>query len=158
MSSTTQDYDATKDASSYEQRGVQKYDGAGDHDGKRWLVCKDEINSALETWSRRAKAIVTGAQDDITAANVDFEGHVMFDDMRDGFHGSSKKEADSLYNKDYVWTVDYISKDVHRVKQDVVSRKAGPVSGYLGSSLGAVFGRGVVPGPATVPLPGVNQL
>ena len=54
MSSSKQDYDATKDASSYEQRGVQKYDGAGDHDGKRWLVCKDEINSALETWSRRA--------------------------------------------------------------------------------------------------------
>ena len=83
MSSTTQDYDATKDASSYEQRGVQKYDGAGDHDGKRWHVCKDEIKSALETWSRRAKKIVTGQQESITAANVVFEGHIMFDDMRD---------------------------------------------------------------------------
>ena len=105
MSSTTQDYDATKDASGYEQRGVQKYDGAGDHDGKRWHVCKDEIKSALETWSRRAKKIVTGQQETITAANAVFEGHIMFDDMRDGFHGSSKKEADQLYNKNYVWTV-----------------------------------------------------
>ena len=68
MSSNTQDYDANDASASYEQRGVQKYDGAGDHDGKRWLVCKDEIKSALETWSRRAKAIVTGAQQEITAA------------------------------------------------------------------------------------------
>ena len=57
MSSNTQDYDANDASASYEQRGVQKYDGAGDHDGKRWLVCKDEIKSALETWSRRAKEI-----------------------------------------------------------------------------------------------------
>ena len=76
MSSNTQDYDTNEASASYEQRGVQKYDGAGDHDGKRWLVCKDEIKSALETWSRRAKAIVTGAQQEITAANVDYEGHV----------------------------------------------------------------------------------
>ena len=117
MSSNTQDYDSNDASASYEQRGVQKYDGAGDHDGKRWLVCKDEIKSALETWSRRAKAIVTGAQQEITAANVDYEGHVMFDDMRDGFHGSSRKEADALYHKDYVWTVDYIKKDVHRASK-----------------------------------------
>ena len=116
MSATKQDYDASDASASYERRGVEKYDGAGDHDGKRWHICKDQIKSALETWSRRAKKVVTGEQEKITAANVVANGHIMFDDMRDGFHGSSKKEADALYNKEYVWTVDYIKKDVHRVK------------------------------------------
>ena len=47
MSSSKQDYDTTMDAPSYEQRGVEKYDGAGDHDGKRWHVCKGQIKSAV---------------------------------------------------------------------------------------------------------------
>ena len=46
MSTSKQDYDANEASSSYEQRGVEKYGGAGDHDGKRWHACKDQIKSA----------------------------------------------------------------------------------------------------------------
>ena len=68
MSSTTQDYDATKDASSYEQRGVEKYDGAGDHDGKRWH-CHVRRQAPLSLWSRvRA---VSGAVDDGTSVKLE---------------------------------------------------------------------------------------
>ena len=52
--STKQDYDDGEESAHDAQRGVDKFDGANDHDGQLWHTFKDQVKDALATWSRRA--------------------------------------------------------------------------------------------------------